>query len=76
MGRKRMQENMTPQKTNNHTIEDLMQSEGNKSPVADLRRMMTRMFNELKEELKENMQKQLNEYQENTDKKLKKIINN
>jgi hypothetical protein len=53
-----------------------MQSEGNKSPVADLRRMMTRMFNELKEERKENMQKQLNEYQENTDKKLKKIINN
>jgi phage-related tail protein len=34
---------------------------------ADLRRMMIRMFNELKEELKENMQKQLNEYQENID---------
>jgi hypothetical protein len=29
------------------------------------------MFNELKEECKENMQKQLNEYQENTNKKLK-----
>jgi uncharacterized membrane-anchored protein YhcB (DUF1043 family) len=41
------------------------------TPVADLSRMMIRMFNELKENL-ENMQKQLYEYQENTDKKFEK----
>jgi hypothetical protein len=40
----------------------LVESEGNESSV-DLRRMMKRMFNELKEDT----QKQLNEYQENTD---------
>jgi hypothetical protein len=34
---------------------------------------MIRMFNELKEKLQVNMQKQLNEYQENTGTQLKKI---
>jgi hypothetical protein len=40
----------------------LVESEGDDSPVSELRRMMIRIFNELKEELKKNMQKQLNEY--------------
>jgi hypothetical protein len=34
---------------------------------------MIRMFNELKEKLQVNMQKQINEYQENTGTQLKKI---
>jgi hypothetical protein len=51
--------------TNNSMIEDMIESEGDGSPVGDLRRMMIRMFNELKE----NMGKQLNEYQENMGKK-------
>jgi predicted alpha/beta-fold hydrolase len=46
----------------------LVQSEIDDSPVADLRKIMIRMFNKLTEELKKNMQKQLNEYQENRDK--------
>jgi predicted SpoU family rRNA methylase len=54
-------------------MEDLMESEEDESLVADLRRMMIRMFKEFKVEIKENMQKQLNEYQGHTDlKKLKK----
>jgi flagellar motility protein MotE (MotC chaperone) len=53
-------------------IEDLIESEGDGSPVADLRRMIIRMFNVLEEELKENMQKQLNEYIKNMEKKLEK----
>jgi hypothetical protein len=59
MRHKRMQGNMTPQNVTNHTIEDLMDSEGDESPL--VRRMMIRMFNELTEELKEDIQKQLNE---------------
>jgi hypothetical protein len=39
---------MTHRKTNNNIIEDLVESEGDESPVADLRRRMIRMFNELK----------------------------
>jgi hypothetical protein len=31
---KRRQRNMTPQKTNNHTVEDLEDSEGEEFPVA------------------------------------------
>jgi hypothetical protein len=46
-----------------------MESEGDESPVADLKRMIMRKFNKLKEELKENMQKKFNEYQENMDKR-------
>jgi hypothetical protein len=37
--------------------------------------MTIRMFNEIIEELKEDIQKQLNESQENLDKKLKKTQN-
>jgi DNA-binding transcriptional MerR regulator len=49
----------------------MVEHEGNKFPVAEVRRMI-RMFNELKAELKEDIQKQLNESQENMDKKLEK----
>jgi hypothetical protein len=55
MWRKRRQENMTPQKTNNNIIEDLVESERDKSPVAGVRRMMIRMVNELNEKLKEDI---------------------
>jgi hypothetical protein len=47
MRRKRRQGNMTPQKSYNNLKEDLMESEGYESPVADLKRMMRRKFNEL-----------------------------
>jgi hypothetical protein len=49
MGRKRRQEKTTPQKTNNIIIENLVKSERDESPITDLRRMMIRMLNELKE---------------------------
>jgi hypothetical protein len=75
MGRKRRQGYMTPQKTNNNVIKDLMESEGDESPVADIRRMIIRMINELKEKCKEDIQKQFNEYQENMDKKLRRLRN-
>jgi hypothetical protein len=51
MGRKRRQGNMTPQKTENNVTEHLVEREADEFPVADLRRMMIRLFNELKEEL-------------------------
>jgi hypothetical protein len=47
---------MTAQKANNNIVEDMVESERDESPAADIRRMMIRMFNELKEELKENIQ--------------------
>jgi hypothetical protein len=34
------QENMTPQKVNNHTIKDLMESEGHETSILELKRMM------------------------------------
>jgi hypothetical protein len=46
---------MTSQKTNNNIIEELVESERDDCAVADVRRMVLRMFNELKEELKDNM---------------------
>jgi hypothetical protein len=39
-----------------------VECEGDDSTVADLRRMMTRMFDELEAVLKKNMQKYLSEY--------------
>jgi hypothetical protein len=54
--RKRRQANLTPQKAYNHTIKDLVESEGEESPVADIGRMMIRMFSELKKELEEDIQ--------------------
>jgi hypothetical protein len=50
MGRKRRQGNMIPQKSNKNIIEDLVGNKGDESPVADVRRMMIQMFNELKED--------------------------
>jgi hypothetical protein len=47
MGRKRSHGNTTPHKINNNIIEDLVKSEGDESPVADLKRMMTRMLKNL-----------------------------
>jgi hypothetical protein len=44
----------------NNIIEDLVEIEGDESPVADIR-MMIRMFNKLKEGLKGDIQKQLSE---------------
>jgi peptidyl-tRNA hydrolase len=54
---------MTPQKANSYTIEDFVVSERTESSVADIRKMMIRMFKELKEII----QKQLNEFQEKMD---------
>jgi hypothetical protein len=62
MGNKRRQENMTPQKVDNHTREDLVDSEGHESSGAEVKRMILRMSSELQE----NIQKQLNESQEKT----------
>jgi hypothetical protein len=42
---------MTPQKTNSNLTEDLVESEGDESTVANVRIMVIRMFNEFKEEL-------------------------
>jgi hypothetical protein len=61
MGRKRRQGNTTPQKANNNMIEDWMESKGDESPIADLKTVMIRKFQELGEELKGNMQKQFSE---------------
>jgi DNA-binding cell septation regulator SpoVG len=69
-----------PQRTNNNSIEDLVESEGNVSLVANPSRMMKRMSNEIKEgikkefreELEEIIQKLLKEYKENIDKKLER----
>jgi hypothetical protein len=53
-GEKRRQGNTTPLKTNNHIKEGLIESEGDESSIAEVRRMMTQMFNELKEDIKNN----------------------
>jgi hypothetical protein len=47
---------MTLRKVNNHTIEDLMDSEGDEISVFKFKRMM--MFKEFKEDI----QKQVNEF--------------
>jgi hypothetical protein len=57
--RNRRQENMTPQKVNNSTIEDLMDSEGDVTSVFTFKRIMIRISMELKEDI----QKQVNEFQ-------------
>jgi uncharacterized protein (DUF1697 family) len=72
MGRKRRQGNTIPQKANNTTIEDLMESEEDESPVANVKRMMIRMYNEHNKEHKEDTQEQLNESPDNKDKKIEK----
>jgi hypothetical protein len=50
-----------PQKINNLTTDNLVNSEGYESSIAQVRRMMIRIFNKLKEDI----QKQLNEPQGN-----------
>jgi hypothetical protein len=72
LGRKGRQGNMSLRKAHNHTTENLVDSEGDKSPFVEVGRMMIRMFNELEVELKVDIQKQLNESQENMDKKFEK----
>jgi hypothetical protein len=57
------------QRVHNQTIEDLLDSEGDEFLFAEVRRKMIRIFDELEVELKRDIQKQLNEFQENTDKK-------
>jgi hypothetical protein len=52
MGKERRQGSKTPQKTNNNIIKDLVDSEADESPAADMRRMLIIMFNELKRSLK------------------------
>jgi hypothetical protein len=44
--------NTTPQKSNNHSIVDLVENEGNKYPFSDNSRMMISMPNELQKDLK------------------------
>jgi hypothetical protein len=39
---------------NNQRIEDLVDNEGYESPIAEVRRVMIRMFNKLKEDIKSN----------------------
>jgi hypothetical protein len=53
---------MTPQKAHNHTIEHLVDSEGDEILLAQARRMVIRMFNKLKVGHKEDIQKQLSEF--------------
>jgi O6-methylguanine-DNA--protein-cysteine methyltransferase len=65
----------TPQ-VNKNTVEDLVEREEDRSSVADVRRTIIRMFNELKEELKVDIQKQLNEFQKKWIKKLRRHRNN
>jgi transcription termination factor NusB len=59
MGNKRKQRNMTPQKVNNHTKDDLVGTQKNDA----------KMFKDLKKDI----QKQISELQENMDKKIQKI---
>jgi hypothetical protein len=69
---KRRQRNITLQKVNNHTVEDLLFSEMDESPLVEVRRKIS-MLNEHYEEFKEDIKKQLNESQENTELKKKTL---
>jgi hypothetical protein len=51
MRNKRMQGNMTPQKINNHTKEDLMDSEGDETSVSKFKRKIIRMSKVFKEDI-------------------------
>jgi hypothetical protein len=48
-GKKRRLRNTTPRKTNDSIIQELVGSEVDESTVANVRRMMIRMFDELEE---------------------------
>jgi hypothetical protein len=52
MGRRTRQGNTIPQKTNNDSVEDLVENEGNESPVSDPTRMMVKCSVYLKRSLK------------------------
>jgi hypothetical protein len=51
MRNKTRQGNMTLPKVNNHTIEDLVDKEGDEISVAEIKIMITVMFKELKEDI-------------------------
>jgi hypothetical protein len=51
MWNRRRRRNMTPQKFNNHTIEDLVEHEWDENSVSEFKSMMIRMFKELKEDI-------------------------
>jgi hypothetical protein len=53
IGNKRRQGNMIPQKVNNHKIEDMVDSEGDKYSGTEVRRI-TRMLRSLKRTYKNN----------------------
>jgi DNA anti-recombination protein RmuC len=58
---------MTSQKVNNNTTKDLRDSDADKTPISELKRMMNEMKKEIHKllnEIKENMNKQLNEFKE------------
>jgi hypothetical protein len=50
---------MTPPKVNNHTMEDLVDNEGDESTVAEVRRMTTKMFKFLNRTYKNNSMKRI-----------------
>jgi hypothetical protein len=75
IGRKRRQGNMMPQKTNNNK-RIWWKVKGRNPPVADIRRLIIRMFNELKKDLKEIIQKQLNEFKRTQTKNSRRHRNN
>jgi hypothetical protein len=58
MGNRTRQENMTPQKVNNHTMKDLMDSKRDKTK---LKRMMIRMIKEVKKDMQKQIQESMNE---------------
>jgi hypothetical protein len=60
---------MTPQKVNNHTTKDLNVSEVDEMSNIELKGMMTRMTNEMKE----NIYKHFNVIKENTNKQFNEI---
>jgi chromosome condensin MukBEF complex kleisin-like MukF subunit len=65
VGKSRRQGNTTLQNTNNNSIEDLVENEGNEYSVADPSKMMINMSNELNEGFKESLKGELkNEFKE------------
>jgi DNA anti-recombination protein RmuC len=68
---------MTPQKANNLTTKDQVDSKDDEIPILELKRVMIRTINEMKKdvhkylhEIKENKDKQFNEFKQNTNKQL------
>jgi hypothetical protein len=68
MVNRRMQGNMFPPKVNIHTVKDLGDSERDETSVSKFKRMI-RIFKELKEVI----QKEVNDFQVNMDKKFEKV---